>query len=221
MLGTCLLAFPANAADERFAVKVSGQALEVGKAQTVQIKLTADSPWHMNMEYPTSMKLGDAAGIELGKTKFSKGDAKVLSEHKIVFEVPVKANRAGQFVADAKIKFAICKADSCSPASTKVKLRLSAKAAPAKPEPKAKPKAAEPRAKRPAKQTKKPARKANPKNAKSRPDAAPQNCGRFASAAPCPALPVYLLNAWVLAPVWGAGLIEQVFSHLQSAPGAP
>lgn len=218
LLGLCLIALPADAADKRFAVKVSGQSLQVGQAQKVQIKLTADAPWHMNMEYPTSMKLSQASGLQLNKTKFKKGDATILSEHKIVFEVPVVAASAGRFETDATIKFAICKADSCSPASTKVKLRLNAKA-PQKPqakpqeptpEPKASPKPRPKRSAKPRQKTSKPKRSATQD---------PRATGSDPAAQKAP-FSVYLID-WVLAPVLGTGMVHRVLDQLSAPPKTP
>lgn len=231
-LGVLMLALPAQAADDRFAVKVSGQSLQVNQAQKVKIKLTADNPWHMNMDFPTSMKLQGGAGLELSKTKFKKGDAAVLSEHKIVFEVPVKATRAGRFEAEATIKFAICKADSCSPARTKVKLLLNAKAE-AKPaaepklSPKPKPKAA-PKARPKARPSARPKTQAK-SSAKALCGSLPlgkslgrsKKVGLFDAAAQCPSLSIYLVEHWMLDPVWGAGLVERVITHLGQTPNTP
>lgn len=225
VLGSCLVGLPAQAADDRFAVKVSGQVFEVNKTQMVSIRLTADAPWHMNMEYPTSMKLTGPSGLELKKTKFRKGDASVLSEHKILFQVPVRASSPGAFEAEATLKFAICKADACSPASTKVKLRLNArapvakpKAPPQPPEPKSKP---TPRQTTPKKSPRRSNRKAAAKNNAKGPEATPLRCGLFAADQQCPAIPVYLVNQWMLDPVWGTGLMERVLTHLRRPPTTP
>lgn len=218
MLGSCLVGLPAQAADDRFAVEVIGQNIEINKTQKVKIKLTADDPWHMNMEYPTSMKLKGTSGLEMSKTKFRKGDASVLSEHKIVFEVPVRASAPGSFQTDATIKFAICKADSCSPASTKVKLRLKANSRPelaantnSKPQPKT--------AKKTRRKSSRDKRQANKPNGQQA--AASKNCGLFTAEPQCPAISVYLVNQWMLDPVWGVGLMERVLTHLRGAPTTP
>lgn len=118
----------AQAADDRYKVHIRGQKIQVGKTQSVTIQLTADAPWHMNIDYPTSLKFKAASGVTLTKSKFKKTDAQTLSEHKIVFLVPLTATQAGAQTVSGKLKFAICKEDACSPASTPITLRLVATA---------------------------------------------------------------------------------------------
>lgn len=215
-------------ADDRFDLKISGQRVEVGKPAKVQIKLTADNPWHMNMEYPTSLKVKGDGGLQLSKLKFRQGDASVLSEHKIVFAIPVTATSAGSHRVQGKIKFAICKADSCSPASAKVDLRIQASAPQPKakkPEldrphqPKARPKARPKRRPKPkAKNSRTPkARKTKPAPARA---CTPRGRVRKAGDAPlCAPTPLSYLRRWMLDPIWGAGMTDRFFSFMDPSLG--
>lgn len=180
----------AHAADDRFKVKVSGQKVQVGKTQKVKIQLTADNPWHMNIDFPTSLKLGEVAGVTLGKSKFKKGDAQTLSEHKIVFMVPVTANKAGTQVIDGKLKFAICKEDSCSPAKAKVSLRIQA---------------SEPASSKKTKPTK-PTKPKKTKSVKAKPRKA-----KKAAPSTTP-LALQLIGPWLFDPTWGPGLSPKFFA---------
>lgn len=231
-----MLASPAaHAADERFELRVIGQKLTVGKTQTVQVKLSADTPWHMNLDYPTSLKLGENNALELGKRKFRKGDASVLSEHKIVFSVPVTATSPGVHRVQGKIKFAICKADSCSPASAKVDLRINAVAPAAtkvtskttsQTTSKTKPK----KSTKPSKPTTKRKRKGKTRKTlaaqkqEALPSCTPRTPGAKGSAkAPlCPVprpLAIGYLSRWMIDPILGNGMSQRFFSYLTPLQG--
>lgn len=112
-------------AETRFKLTVSGDTkVKKGKKATVTVTLTADNPWHMNKDFPTALTLKAPAGVKLAKTTFKKGDASTFSEHKMEYKVEVTGKAVGKQTITGKIKFAICKKDSCSPAKADVSIPL-------------------------------------------------------------------------------------------------
>lgn len=118
----------AAAADNRFNVAVgSAKGVKVGKAHKVKVELTAASPWYMNTDFPTGLKVKASGAIKLSKAKFKKTDASPLSKKKIVFTVEFTPTKAGSATISGDLKFAICRKESCSPVKTKVSIPVSAK----------------------------------------------------------------------------------------------
>lgn len=111
--------------ETRFKLEVSkaGKAV-VGKKTSVTVTLSADNPWHMNPDFPTSLKLKAPAGVKVAKATLKKGDAKTFTEHKMQFVVEMTPTKAGKQTVTGKLKFAICKKDSCSPAKANVSIPL-------------------------------------------------------------------------------------------------
>lgn len=111
--------------ETRFKLEVSkvGKAV-VGKKTSVTVTLSADNPWHMNKDFPTSLKLKASAGAKVAKATMKKKDAKTFTEHKMQFVVDITPTKTGKQSVDGVLKFAICKADSCSPAKAKVSIPL-------------------------------------------------------------------------------------------------
>lgn len=205
----------AQAGDERYQLRISGQEIPAGQSGQVKLELTADEPWHMNTDFPTSVKISPVAGVAFDQATLKRGDARVLSEHKIVFIFDVSPQRSGEYRMPGKIKFAICKNDSCSPASARFNLRIQSRASKtaetAAPAPK-QVESAQPKAKR-ERRARRPRRKG-------------KKSGAFRPAAPLARPSVSLdersplalryLDQWMLDPIWGPGMSQRLLHLLQN-----
>lgn len=117
----------ATAKESRYTIDVGSAKGAVGKAIKVNVELNPVKPWHTNTEFPTKLVLKAPGAVKVAKAKLGKGDATVLSEQKIVFAVEVTPTKAGKHKITGDFKFAICKANSCSPAKAKFTINVDAK----------------------------------------------------------------------------------------------
>ncbi len=113
--------------DDRFSVEVvAPEGVKVGSAASVTVKVTPNAPWHMNLDYPTSLKVDAPAGITLSKAEFKKGDAAKLDETGCEYKVDVTPSSEGAASVPATFKFAICQDDACLPIEENVEIKLAA-----------------------------------------------------------------------------------------------
>lgn len=202
----------ARAQDDRYQLQISGQEIAPGHSGQVKLSLTADEPWHMNTDFPTSVKLSPVAGITIDEPTLKRGDARVLSEHKIVFIFDITAQRSGNYRVPGKIKFAICKNDSCSPASASFNLRILSPATEAtKPQSR---KRAEPKGKPKTSRKPKTRRGSRAKPGSKAPPATNAPKLALSTLAGSPWALRYL-DQWMLDPIWGPGLSGQLHQLLR------
>ena len=114
----------AAADDERFTLSVEPGAVKAGKEATVQVSVTAKTPWHLNLEFPTALKLNTANGVTYTKDSLKKGDAATLTEAALAFDVKLVAATPGAKELTGTLKFAICKAEACAPVTQEIKVSL-------------------------------------------------------------------------------------------------
>jgi hypothetical protein len=98
----------------------------VGQSVTVVLRVTPQSGWKVNTRYPIRLKLQPVAGVELARTSFAKGDARV-DEHEARFDVPVTIKEAGAKTVTGELKFSVCAADKCDIKKETVSWKLSAR----------------------------------------------------------------------------------------------
>jgi hypothetical protein len=115
----------ASAADERFDLKVEAGPAKAGKPAVVKVTVTAKSPWHLNMDFPTSLKFQASDGLKLAKDALKKADAATMGEGAISFNVEVVADQPGSKTLNGTFKFAICKAEACAPVTQAVSATIS------------------------------------------------------------------------------------------------
>ncbi|MGB1698952.1 MAG: hypothetical protein ACPHRO_03285 [Nannocystaceae bacterium] len=109
------IAAPA-AKETRFSIEInSPKTLEMGRDAVVSVSLTALEPWHVNMDYPTSLELGAPPQVELAQEVFEKRHARRLDEDGFVYEVGLTASGAGEKDFRGRLSFAVCEEDACVP----------------------------------------------------------------------------------------------------------
>jgi|SRR5579871_6342600 len=109
-----------------YSVAVAAPAAKVGAAAKASITLKPATGFHVNKEYPTSLKVVAPDGVELPKAAFNKADGKV-SETEASFEVPFTAKAAGPKTFTGTLRFAVCTASTCDPKSVPVKFTVEVK----------------------------------------------------------------------------------------------
>ncbi len=134
LLGLSLLGFPfpgatfvtsALAADskatelatidrEAYSVEVGDVDTTAGAAATVEVTIRAKAGHKVNAQYPHKLKVEEVPdGLQLEKKILKKDDGKLVDAQTFVFELPVKATRAGTFILEAKLKTSVCNDQHC------------------------------------------------------------------------------------------------------------
>ena len=93
---------------------------KVGQAVQVKVKVTPKAPWHMNLDFPTSLAVEAPAGVELAKPKLAKADATKLDESSCEFDLAFTPKEAGEKAFKGTFKFAVCQDEACSPVTEDV-----------------------------------------------------------------------------------------------------
>jgi|GEM_PF-3204722 len=113
--------------DDRYALQIEPPAeAKAGEEGTAIIKVVPKEPWHMNLDYPTSLKLEAPEALAVTNADLKKGDAK-LDESTCEFAVSFKPTAAGDHSVSGKFKFAVCKDEACSPVTEEVEFKVAVK----------------------------------------------------------------------------------------------
>lgn len=123
-----LLAGRALAEGPPYTVSAVVPAAKVGAAASAHIEIKPAAGYHVNKDFPTSLKLVAPAGVDLPKAKLAKGDAGVKVEEKEAgFDVPFTVKEAGKKTITGQLSFAVCTETSCVPQKTQVSINVEAK----------------------------------------------------------------------------------------------
>ncbi|MSP59435.1 MAG: hypothetical protein EXR72_03670 [Myxococcales bacterium] len=109
-----------------FSIVAAQVVAKVGQAAVAQVVIKAAPGYHLNKDFPTSLKLDPTAGIDLPKPKLLKADAK-LSEMEGSFDVALTAREAGKKTIAGVLAFAVCTATTCDPQRVKVAIAVDAR----------------------------------------------------------------------------------------------
>jgi len=114
--------------DDRYALVVEPPAeATAGKEGEVVVRVVPKEPWHMNLDFPTSLKVTPPEGITLVDADLEKGDARKLDDRTCEFAVKFTPAAAGEHTMTGKFKFAVCQDEACSPVSEEVQMRVAVK----------------------------------------------------------------------------------------------
>ncbi len=114
--------------DERYALAIEppGQA-KAGEEARVTVKVIPKAPWHINLDFPTSLKVEAPEGVTLVKADQKKGDAVKLDDDNCEFAVAFTPAAAGDKNFTGKFKFAVCQDEACSPVTEEVEFKVAVK----------------------------------------------------------------------------------------------
>jgi hypothetical protein len=112
--------------DDRYALQIDTPEAKAGQEGSVTVRVVPKAPWHMNLDFPTSLKLQAPDGVTLAKADLKKGDAK-LDENACTFDVKFTAPAAGEHAFSGKFKFAVCQDEACSPVTEEVEFKVAVK----------------------------------------------------------------------------------------------
>jgi hypothetical protein len=121
-----LLALLAVAAEKPFTVEAKAVAAKVREPAAAKVVFVAAAGWHINREYPTSLRCTPPESVKLAKSDLTKTDA-TISEKEGRFEVTATALSAGRHVISCTLAFAVSTLSSADPERVSVEIVLDAK----------------------------------------------------------------------------------------------
>ena len=110
-----------------FSLTVDAPAARVGAAAQVRVKVAAAAGYHVNKEYPTSLKLTAPAGIEMPKATMTAKDGAKIETQAASFEIGYTAREAGKKVVTGTVSFAVCSETTCDPHREKLSFTIDVK----------------------------------------------------------------------------------------------
>lgn len=103
-------------ADARYTVNIEPPSdVGVGAGAKIKITVVPKGPWHMNLDYPTTLDLKPPSGVKLAKMPLKKADADKLDENSAEFGVSFTADATGDKEFSGQFRFAVCQDDACAP----------------------------------------------------------------------------------------------------------
>ncbi|MEZ4452266.1 MAG: hypothetical protein R3B09_22560 [Nannocystaceae bacterium] len=113
---------------ERFSLTITPpDAAAVGAEGTVKITIVPKAPWHMNLDYPTSLAVNAPKDVTVPKAEQRKDDAVRLDENQAEFGVAFTAAVAGDKAFTGQVKFAVCQDDACAPVTEEIQFKVAVK----------------------------------------------------------------------------------------------
>jgi hypothetical protein len=112
--------------DDRYALSYDTPEATAGQEASVTVRVVPKQPWHMNLDFPTSLKLEPPAGVTLASASLKKSDAK-LDESACSFDVKFTAAKPGDQTISGEFKFAVCQDEACSPVTETVEFKVAVK----------------------------------------------------------------------------------------------
>ena len=120
----------AASAGEPFTVSVDPTpGAKVGAPVTARVRVKAAAGYHLNKDFPTSLKLTAPTGVELTKAAFSvkDGGVKLVGEGEAQVEVPFTPREVGAKSFSGTFSFAVCTESSCDPRKVPVTFAVQVK----------------------------------------------------------------------------------------------
>ena len=113
--------------DERYDLKIDTPEATSGQESKVTVRVVPKGPWHMNLEFPTSLKVQAPEGVTMAKADLKKADAAELTETGCQFDVGFTPAAAGEQTFTGKFKFAVCQDEACSPVTEEIEFKVAVK----------------------------------------------------------------------------------------------
>lgn len=115
-------------ADDRYSLAIEPPAaVAAGAAGAVKVSIVPKAPWHMNLDYPTSLAVTAPGDVSVAKAEQRKDDAARLDDNGAVFNVEFTAAKAGEASFTGQLKFAVCQEDACAPVTEEIEFKVAVK----------------------------------------------------------------------------------------------
>ncbi len=86
-----------------------------GQLGQLAVRLTPKTGWHVNQEYPISVRIHAPSGLAFPKTELARADAAEFGEQMARFDVPFTPSAAGEHHVQCDVSFAVCTEENCVP----------------------------------------------------------------------------------------------------------
>lgn len=86
-----------------------------GQEGRFEIALTPRGNYHVNTQYPMTIRLQAPEGVVLPSAEIGADQAAEMAEPRARFQVPFTPSAAGQHRVTAEVDFAVCTPESCMP----------------------------------------------------------------------------------------------------------
>lgn len=113
-------------ADDRYQLMFDTPEATAGKESSVTVRVVPKEPWHMNLDFPTSLKVTAPEGVTVANADLKKGDAKI-DEKACAFDIKFTAPASGEQTFSGKFKFAVCQDAECAPVTEQVEFKVAVK----------------------------------------------------------------------------------------------
>lgn len=113
----------ALAGTKPFTVAIDKVAAKRGQPATAKVQFRAASGYHVNIDFPTELRLKLPDGVSAQKATLTKADAK-LTENDGRFDVVLTASQSGKTTVLGELRFAVCTATTCDPQRAPVSIEL-------------------------------------------------------------------------------------------------
>lgn len=114
--------------DERYDLLIQPPAeAKAGEAGKVTLKVVPKKPWHMNLDFPTSLEVEAPEGVTVGNASQKKADAVKLDDDNCEFAVDFTPAAAGEQTFTGKFKFAVCQDEACAPVTEDLEFKVAVK----------------------------------------------------------------------------------------------
>jgi hypothetical protein len=110
--------------DDRYALSIDTPEAKAGERTQVVVRVVPKAPWHMNLDFPTSLEVAVPSGVEVANASLKKADATKLDEDQAQFDVQFTAAEAGEKAFTGTFKFAVCQDDACAPVTENVEFKV-------------------------------------------------------------------------------------------------
>lgn len=111
-------------ADDRYALSIEAPEAKAGERTQVVVRVVPKEPWHMNLDFPTSLEVAPPSGVDVANASLKKADATALDENQAQFDVQFTAAEAGDKAFTGTFKFAVCQDDACAPVTENVEFKV-------------------------------------------------------------------------------------------------
>ena len=102
----------AKFAEAPYKIRFVSKPATKDQASATTIEITPLAGYKMNKDFPTSLKVDNAAGAKTPKTDFATGDAEI-TEERVGFRVDFTPNQAGTLAMTGTTNFSVCNERTC------------------------------------------------------------------------------------------------------------
>ena len=116
---------PARAESESYVVEVRpADTYHTGELGQFEVVVRGNGGWHLNQDFPFSVRVAHADTLSLPKERLGKDDAAEFGDDAAQLDVPFTPSAAGEHAVSANVDFAVCDPQSCVPHTVVVGARL-------------------------------------------------------------------------------------------------